>query len=418
MPGIVSSSRGSIHNPYAVQRLVSKETTAVSQVREVGTRTVTVTVPNRLITPEQRRRMQANKEHALMLSKDTSMKRRATVDASDGSFNENSFVTPDKKRNRVLESPDKPLHSTVTPEQWERSQANRQRALQLRQEKERRDRLPVLCPRCSKPSDNQQLCIVWRHRVQHMEEHPSRSIVCWPCCQRVDPQPCFIGTHIPPGTAAGASLLWTTSTIHCDCGELARFQRCHKAGNNQGRYFYHCWVPFGSPQCDYFQWADQVHGLEYRSTLAPDGVSEWQHLHADPFDEDLCRRPLAVVRQDRTRERLIAACLVKQMVLEANSGEFLQCLQTKEELRHAVNQVLSNGNAAVLEHLSPLTGTQIQQRLGYDGGNIGVKDSVLPEEFKALVDKLLETNQVLRATVRRIDSAWLDLQYLGNYFKI
>lgn len=398
------------------------------------------------ITPDQRRQLvhsQATREREENV---------ATAAAASDGETASGMVTPIKhtkpkpkseenQQNKRLSSNSSPS-SSLTPEQKELIQANRQRALQLRQERERQERLLARCPRCHEPSDNRQLCVVWRHADPHLEKQRSAvgKIFCSPCCRRIDPQPCYIGTHLPPSlreedvessSPAAISAAATTTTgsvaglqtiVRCACGEMARFQRTRKQGGlNHGRYYYRCWVPPGNqPHCDFFQWADHTHGLPvYRPPAATDGVAEWLHPHADPLGEDLSRRRFAgVVHREQARQRLTASVLVRQMVLEVTTGPFVQYLQTVPQLRDKVNQVLLGGSAAIVKHLHPLTGAQIHQRLGDvdDGGGVAAPLSM--DECSDLLDQVVRRNPVLRATVRRLDRTWVDLQYLGNYYAV
>jgi len=311
-----------------------------------------------------------------------------------------------------------PARNVLTPEQQERIQANRAKALQLRQEKERQEQIALQCQRCKAPSNKNELCIVWKHSNDELEKERSivGKIFRSPCCQRVDPQPCFIGTHLEPGqTITTPSYLRTT--VNCECGEQARLARTAKKSLNYGRYYYRCWVPVGTPLCNFFQWADVVHGLPVnRPALSVDGIAEWVHPHADPFDEDLCHGH-AVVHADRARQRLIAACLIRQLVLAVTDSPYVQTSQPVTDLLHTVNDVLSGHTEAIVQHLWPLTLAQIQKRFGVE--HLEAVSPVTRQEFQLVLDQVLERNPVMRATVRQlIPGELLDVSVLGNYCSV
>ena len=477
-----SSRDNTIRNPYKTTPGSKQEVGTVKNSGRHDSTTEDSTPlphhPTPPLSPEQRRRISTNRERALQLLRvhqhtNTSQNAPTTPDRVE--------KTTGNDQSYLYSSPPHPQQQQLTPKQKQRIEANRKRALQLRQErsepkKQRQGQQQhlvappppshlqqlQLCSRCHEPCDNQQLCIVWQHHGHPLDDHQQQqpqqaahpstttaagarnNIVRYSCCRRVDPQPCFVGTHHISSTAAqqqqqhGAQdsvVSPPTAPVHCHCGEPARLQRTHTTGRNLGRYYYRCGVPSNkAAACDFFQWADAAHGLPIQQPeLGPDGVAEWLYPHVDPFHEDLGREngPTATVvmmmHADTARQRLVAACLIRQMVLEVtrttttpSMGTTIMFTMSIETLVRKVNDVLRSGSDDITKHLFPLTQTQIHKRFGVlDDDLEAVARAATVPECNALLDRILERNPVLRGTVQRVGTGrTVNLKSLKDYYAI
>jgi len=354
--------------------------------------------PSSSLTEAQKERMEENRRQALE-------RRRAQSDTKD-------TFSADRKPPPAAQSP-----SSLTKDQKERMEQNRKHALALKTESERKKRLAAACGRCGENASKGTLCIVWRHRGEIQRERSFHGdIFRYSCCGRLDPQPCFVGKHLQPGEHVNPNLV---TVLNCDCGKLAQLRRTHKQGLNTGRYFYRC-CTVGRPDCDFFQWADQVHGLPpFRPVAAPDGIQEWMYPHANPFGEDLAHHN-AIVHADQARKRVIGALLIKAMVHEV-TGAFV-CLSVQpESIFENVKSIVSE--KTIVKKMYPLTLPQVEQRFGCDLDNFCVPDDA---ECDSILQQVLDLNPIMRSTVHletltsgmHQGKRLLSLQGLESYFAI
>jgi hypothetical protein len=201
--------------------------------------------------------------------------------------------------------------------------------------------------------------------------------------------------------------------VRCNCPEIALFKRTHKPGPNLGRYFYRC------NKCNFFRWADQVHGLSHplESNLFCKSVDEAipeMCLHADPWSEDQSNHQ----EPFNQRQRLLAACLIKEITIPVMGPPVKLAVLENEVIAH-VRTIMQRGPEAIVEHLSPLSRMQIEARFG-DFHVLFQDDQVVNyQECKDMLQAVLERNRVLHLTVtstqRKDGHRVLHLKWLRNY---
>jgi hypothetical protein len=277
-----------------------------------------------------------------------------------------------------------------------------------------------ICSRCDQPittlNNENTLCIVWKHKGEVWQDR-------YTCCGRVEFQPCFIGTHHQPHPETHRypnkrkSVIDEESqmavVVRCHCRELAILKRTHKPGPNHGRYFYRC------NKCNFFRWADQAHGINrplefYHSGQdVQEGIPEAMCLHADPWSE----HPSYDQEPVHQHQRLIAACLVKEITIPVMGPPVKLAVLENEVIAH-VRTVMQKGPDAIVEHLSPLSRTQIETRFG-DLNLLQSYQAVSYQECKDMLQTVLERNRVLQLTVtatqRKDGHRVLHLKWLRNY---
>jgi hypothetical protein len=160
-------------------------------------------------------------------------------------------------------------------------------------------------------------------------------------------------------------------------------------------------------------WADKAFDLPYRRCLpANDGVKEWIHIFANPFDQDmnwiestasLVPKPLPILR-----ERLIAAIMMHKCCASVtggwvNSNRQLSEFFAKVEELFKVDGV-SERNAMLLKELYPLNQVQITNRFGVSFQEDDPLFQVLPtfEECQNAFSKACKENSVLRSCGIRV----------------
>jgi hypothetical protein len=103
------------------------------------------------------------------------------------------------------------------------------------------------CTRCGCTGGG--LCIVWNHSGDIQRERGLfGDEFRYPCCGRLDPQPCFVGRHSTSAFDDDES----RRTVQCHCWKPAHIKRVQKAGPNCGRYFFRS-NSNGRGECDFFK---------------------------------------------------------------------------------------------------------------------------------------------------------------------
>jgi hypothetical protein len=369
------------------------------------------------LTPEQRDRIEKNRLRALE-------RRLRSPTRPNNNLNGAFKATSDSAAAKVTPS--------LTPEQRRRTEENRKRALERRAALETKQKVlkPAQppCLRCGSDIPSS-LCIDWKHSAElQRERNPfstgrwNRDIFRYDCCNRLAPQPCYIGLHdfSFPGKNPGSVTLSSCvkKVQECHCNRPAHLKRTRKDGLNVGRYFFRC-NSEGKPTCDFFAWADQVFNLPpQRPVLSPDGIKEWICLYANPFDEKLAFE--AVVDQAQARKRVIAALIIHEMIHEicGGRGGFVCTSPHLGELEDKVLKIWEE--KAIVKCLSPLTRSQIVQRFGCQV--IEELDKPTKEEIEECLRYAIQSNKVLRSTVElQTDSAvtpYVDLSGLEAYIAV
>lgn len=161
-------------------------------------------------------------------------------------------------------------------------------------------------------------------------------------------------------------------------------------------------------------WADKAFSLPYRRCLpARDGIKEWIHIYANPFDQDMnwlestaCMvpKPLPILR-----ERLIAALLMHKCC-ESVSGGWVASNPHLEDFASTVEKVFKTQDLAeqkklVLKGLYPLTQVQITNRFGVTFQDEDPLFGEVPsfEECHKALAKATRENAVLRSCGVKIE---------------
>jgi len=202
---------------------------------------------------------------------------------------------------------------------------------------------------------------------------------------------------------------------------MAQMRRTRKEGFNTGRFFYRCGAP-GPSECDFFQWVDTAHGLPQLLPLpAADGVKEWIHPYANPYNENNLFS--AAVHGENARRRVIAALLIRAMTLSVTGKPFVVI---QLPLCHLLEKVKGHCTTKINleEHLWPMTRRQLDQRFGRtDLDDFDVPDD---EEMMSIFKEIMSRNDMIRSTVKlyKIEEGvdkgreWVDLQGLKTYMTI
>lgn len=344
--------------------------------------------------------------------------------------------------------------SKLTPAQQLKIQENRKRALERRvvslekQEPRKKARLQSMqtanhreCSRCGSV-DSDSLCIVWNHEgeIQRERSYTGWDNFRWTCCGRLSPAPCFVGRHTFSSLHGVMGNYSSIITVSCNCHNgPAKLLCTRKDTPNCGRYFFKC-SGSGIDKCDFFLWADKAFNLKYRRCLpAPDGVKEWIHIYANPFDQDyhwmestasmVSNKPIPLLRM-----RLVAALLMHQCCTSVTGGwsvanPKLEDFVTKVQDIFQSSNDLQERKTLLLKGLYPLSQDQITARFGvtFQEENDPLFDEVLTvKECREAVSRATQENSVLRSCGVKIKSFahpnngmsevyYLPLEGLENY---
>ena len=86
-------------------------------------------------------------------------------------------------------------------------------------------------------------------------------------------------------------------TVNCDCRETSAKMKVRKDGTNKGREYYCCAKPRDADDhCRYFQWVDEVDGLQGEATGGGDDIPSSSHGKGQ-FIFFLMRHPQSVKRR-------------------------------------------------------------------------------------------------------------------------
>ncbi|KAL3769493.1 hypothetical protein ACHAWO_006354 [Cyclotella atomus] len=340
-----------------------------------------------------------------------------------------------------------PYIKNVNPATSDAKANNERRAQSLeKQEPNKKARLAFMtstghqgCIRCGGTDENT-LCILWNHEgeIERERSYTGWDNFRWSCCGRLSPSCCFVGRHEFSGSSRGGlgCSRSISISISCNCHNgPAKLLCTRKDTSNCGRYFFKC-SGNSINECDFFMWADKAFNLPYRRRLpAKDGVKEWIHIYANPFDQDinwmestasLVPKPLPVLR-----ERLIAA-MIMHKCSGAVTGGWVNSNPQLPGFIAMVEEVFkvdgsSDRNSKILKELYPLSQVQITNRFGVSFQEDDPLFEKVPtfEECQNAFSKACKENSVLRSCGVKVEpftqptsgqsTIFISLEGLENY---
>ena len=343
-----------------------------------------------------------------------------------------------------------PSPSRLTPTQRAKMEENRKRAFERRlaslenQEPNKKARREAMnsCLRCGsiKPDS---LCIIWAHSGERQRETRNGSdCFRYSCCGRLAPSCCFVGRHAFSRSDIHALGRSRNVVIECNCHNGPARMLCTRKDNmNCGRYFFRC-SSDGSGKCDFFLWADKAFDLKkIRGVPANDGIKEWIHIYANPFDQevDWMETTASMMPQSLPilRERLIAALLMHQccgrVVGESDGESSASSSPRLESVTEIVQQMfiassLEDRKTLLLQELYPLNQDQISRRFGVSFKEHDPLFEQVPsmEECRSALSRATRENSVFRSCrvklesvtqpTSRVSITFIHLEGLENYF--